>query len=145
MAWIHASQPCSTHSGRSARSVVCALQPAGGDGERFPAGVVEGEMQGDERSGPDVTFLDQSGVGAFPRFDALVEVAHPERGLGESFHIARLERTGVVGLPEEREALRPIAGVDRSAPAVDQLAHATSLRSATRTRYVDRLRQGGRT
>ena len=103
--------------------------------------MVEREMQGHEGSGPDVTFLDQSGVGALPRFDALLEMAHPERSLGESFHIARLECTGAVGLSEEREPLRPVAGVDRSASAVDQLAHGASLRTGTRTRYLDRLRR----
>ena len=122
-----------------------ALQPAGGHGESLPPGMVEGEMEGDKRSGPDVTFLDESGVGALSRFDALLEVAHPERGLGESFHVARLERTGAVGLSQEREPLRPVAGVDRSASAVDQLAHGASLRTGTRTRYLDRLRREGRT
>ena len=104
-----------------------ALQPAGGHGESLPARVVEREMEGHEGSGSDVTFLDQSGVGALPRFDALLEMAHPERSLGESFHIARLECTGAVGLSEEREPLRPVAGVDRSASAVDQLAQESSL------------------
>ena len=77
--------------------------------------------------GPDVTFLDESGVGALSRFDALLEVAHPERGLGESFHITRLEHPAGVGLSEERERPRPVAGIDCSASTVDQLAHGTSL------------------
>jgi hypothetical protein len=54
-------------------------------------------------------------------------VAHPERRLGESFHIARLEHTGVVGISEQFERSLPVAGVDRSSATVDQLAHATSL------------------
>jgi hypothetical protein len=117
-----------------------ALQPAGGHGESLSAGMVEGEMERDKRSGPDVTFRDESGVGALARFDALLEVTHPERGLGEPFHIARLEHTGVVGVPEQRKRSLPVAGGDRSASTVDELAHVMSLRTGTHTRYVDHLR-----
>jgi hypothetical protein len=75
-----------------------ALQPSTGDGDCASPGVVEGQMESHERSGPHITFLDESGIGALSRCDALLEVPHPERSLAESFHIARLERTGVIGL-----------------------------------------------
>ena len=64
---------------------------------------------------------------ALSRFDALIEVAHPERGFRELFHIAGLERTDGVGLAEQREPPLPIAGGDCSTPTVDDLAHAPSL------------------
>jgi hypothetical protein len=125
---LHPRQPTLLHALREiSEERVRALQPAGGHREGLPTGMVERQMEGDERRGPDVTFLDESRVGALSRFDTLIEVPHPERGFAESFHVARLERTGVVGRSQQRERLRPFAGIDRGASAVDQLAHETSL------------------
>jgi hypothetical protein len=113
---------------------------------------MEGEMQGDERSGSHVTFLQKTCVGALSSLDALFKMAHPEGCLTQPFDVARCEGPGAIGLAEQGQSPRPIAVGDGSASAVDELVGSKrchrspfrhplltpmSLRTWTNTRYLD--------
>ncbi len=93
------------------------LEPSARHGHRLPTGVVERQVERDERSAADVTLLDEPGVGALPGSDALVQMAHPERRLAEPFDVARLQRPRV-GLSQQRERQRPVGAVDRRRSSV---------------------------
>lgn len=111
-----------------------ALEPPTCHRDGCSAGMVEREMERDHRRGPDLTVLDEPGVGALARSNALLEPAGPERGFAELLHVPRRELAGAVGVPKKRERTRPVVSCDGGTPAHDQLAHSLSLRTRANTR-----------
>jgi hypothetical protein len=113
---FYPGQPALLHTlGKIGKERARALQPSAGHRHRLPPGVVEREMERDQRRRPHIPLLDQTCVRAFAGGDALVEVAHPERSFAEPFDIARREPTGSVGLLKQRKRSRPVVLANRSA------------------------------
>jgi hypothetical protein len=78
-------------------------------------------MQGDERSGSHVTFLQKACVGAFSGLDALFETARPEGRLTQPFDVTRCEGLRPLRFAEQGEGTCPVAVGDGSTSAVDEL------------------------
>ena len=92
----------------------CSLQPSTGYRRGAPSSVVKREMECHKRRATHIISLDKRAIRTFASIDALLQETRPKRSFRQPFQIARPQSADNIRLPEQRQRLRPITGLDRS-------------------------------